>query len=205
MLRMVLMIPFCHGSMFTVGKYKQKTAKWQTYLAVCFCKSVIFAVHFGGFFRMSETGRPSHVVSYAMILFPLDNNFLQFSLHLLQNDVNLLQNTVFMTHTRKRTIMAQTSMTVRMDTQQKAQFDRLCEEFGMSANTAINVFVRAVIRTNSIPFSIVSKKDDEVVGKAREAFRRIRNRAESSTEPEMSLDEINAEIAAVRQAKNCRR
>lgn len=98
--------------------------------------------------------------------------------------------------------MAQTSMTVRMDTQQKAQFDRLCEEFGMSANTAINVFVRAVIRTNSIPFSIVSRKDDELVGKAHEAFRRIRNRAEGSTEPEMSLDEINAEIAVVRQAKN---
>lgn len=98
--------------------------------------------------------------------------------------------------------MAQTSMTVRMDTRQKAQFDRLCEEFGMSANTAINVFVRAVIRTNSIPFSIVSSHGDEVVGKAREAFRRIRKRAESSMDEEMSLDEINAEIAAVRQTEN---
>ena len=31
--------------------------------------------------------------------------------------------------------MAQTAMTVRMDNQQKAQFDKLCEQFGMSANT----------------------------------------------------------------------
>ena len=30
--------------------------------------------------------------------------------------------------------MAQTAMTVRMDNQQKAQFDKLCEQFGMSAN-----------------------------------------------------------------------
>ena len=28
--------------------------------------------------------------------------------------------------------MAQTAMTVRMDNQQKAQFDKLCEQFGMS-------------------------------------------------------------------------
>ena len=43
--------------------------------------------------------------------------------------------------------MAQTAMTVRMDNQQKAQFDKLCEQFGMSANTAINIFVKAVIRS----------------------------------------------------------
>lgn len=72
------MIPFCDGSMFTVGKYKQKTVKWQTYLAVCFCKRVIFTVRSGGFSRMSEIGRPNHVVSYAMILFPRDKNFLRF-------------------------------------------------------------------------------------------------------------------------------
>ena len=42
--------------------------------------------------------------------------------------------------------MAQTAMTVRMDAQQKAMFDSLCEQFGMSANTAINIFVKAVIR-----------------------------------------------------------
>ena len=39
-------------------------------------------------------------------------------------------------------------MTVRMDNQQKAQFDKLCEQFGMSANTAINIFVKAVIRNH---------------------------------------------------------
>ena len=43
--------------------------------------------------------------------------------------------------------MAQTAITVRMDNQQKAQFDKLCEQFGMGANTAINIFVKAVIRS----------------------------------------------------------
>ena len=56
--------------------------------------------------------------------------------------------------------MAQTAMTVRMDNQQKAQFDKLCEQFGMSANTAINIFVKAVIRSKSIPFSIQAKNEE---------------------------------------------
>ena len=64
--------------------------------------------------------------------------------------------------------MAQTAMTVRMDNQQKAQFDKLCEQFGMSANTAINIFVKAVIRSKSIPFSIQAKnEEDEVTAKAK--------------------------------------
>lgn len=39
--------------------------------------------------------------------------------------------------------MTQVSMTVRMDSQLKSTFDALCEELGMSANTAMNIFARA--------------------------------------------------------------
>ncbi len=91
-------------------------------------------------------------------------------------------------------------MTVRMDNQQKAQFDKLCEQFGMSANTAINIFVKAVIRSKSIPFSIKASEDG-VTAKARAAFNRIRAAAESGITPELSLDEINREIREVRQLK----
>lgn len=91
-------------------------------------------------------------------------------------------------------------MTVRMDALQKAQFDRLCEQFGMSANTAINVFVKAVIRTESIPFTINTSQPYDLRSKATEAFQQIRKRAEQSTE-ELTLDEINAEINAVRESK----
>ena len=97
--------------------------------------------------------------------------------------------------------MAQTAMTVRMDNQQKAQFERLCEQFGMSANTAINIFVKAVIRSKSIPFSIKAKEEDEVSAKAHEAFNRIRAAAENGDAPELTLDEINSEIREVRQLR----
>ena len=52
-------------------------------------------------------------------------------------------------------ITMQTTMTVRTDAQLKAEFTSLCEEFGMSANTAMNIFMRAVAETKSIPFTLL--------------------------------------------------
>lgn len=98
--------------------------------------------------------------------------------------------------------MGQTSMTVRIDSQQKAMFDSLCEQFGMSANAAINVFVKAVIRTRSIPFAIKAKesKEDKVTAEAIEAFENMCKAARENN-IEMSLDEINAEIKEVRRLR----
>ena len=50
--------------------------------------------------------------------------------------------------------MAQVSMTVRMDSGLKNSFDALCAQFGMSANTAMNVFAKAVVQRGRIPFEI---------------------------------------------------
>ena len=99
--------------------------------------------------------------------------------------------------------MAQTSMTVRIDNKQKAMFDELCSQFGMSANTAINIFVKAVIRSRSIPFTIsasVPSKSD-VREKALNVFSQLRKEAEAQEGPEMTLDEINAEIREVRRLR----
>lgn len=96
--------------------------------------------------------------------------------------------------------MAQTSMTVRIDNAQKAMFDKLCEQFGMSANTAINIFVRTVVRTKSIPF-VIKASEEDTRNKALEAFQKLRQTADSGITPELSLDEINAEIKSVRQEK----
>ena len=94
------------------------------------------------------------------------------------------------------TTMAQTAMTVRLDNRLKSQFDSLCEQFGMSANAAINVFINAVVRTRSIPFTI-SAEEDSVRKRALEAFLH----ADRSDRPEMTLEEINAEISAARRER----
>ena len=56
--------------------------------------------------------------------------------------------------------MAQVSMTVRMDAGIKAAFDSLCQQFGMSANAAMNIFANAVVKTRSIPFKIEAPAQD---------------------------------------------
>lgn len=101
--------------------------------------------------------------------------------------------------------MAQQAITVRLDSEMKVQFDSLCEQFGMSANTAINIFVNAVVRSQSIPFPInIPPKKDVVRENAIKAFESIRKQAEASTEPEMTLEEINEEIRLAREERKKR-
>ena len=92
--------------------------------------------------------------------------------------------------------MAQSAVTVRIDSEMKSQFDELCEQFGMSANTAFNIFVKAVVRSRSIPFTIRGTRTTQP--SALDLFMQQRRAAEASQEPEMTLDEINAEIRAAR-------
>ena len=99
--------------------------------------------------------------------------------------------------------MAQSAITVRIDSEIKSQFDELCEQFGMSANTAFNIFVKAVIRSRSIPFTIRGSRVE--TPNALDLFMQQRRAAEASQEPEMTLDEINAEIRAAREERRKRK
>jgi len=91
--------------------------------------------------------------------------------------------------------MAQSAVTIRIDSDIKSQFDELCNQFGMSVNTAFNIFVKAVVRSRSIPFTIRGSQT------ALDLFMQQRKAVESCQEPEMSLEEINAEIRAAREER----
>lgn len=95
--------------------------------------------------------------------------------------------------------MAQVSMTVRMDSQLKKMFDALCAEFGMSANTAMNVFANAVVQQRCIPFIIKSGKDDFL-----DAFKEMRIRADAGLTTEMTMEEIDEEIRQARAERKKR-
>jgi DNA-damage-inducible protein J len=102
----------------------------------------------------------------------------------------------------KEIIMAQTAFTVRMDSDTKKRFDELCKDFGMSANTAFNVFARTVVKQERIPFEVESQKEIE----QRELSRRLesvvnelRTEALNNGVSDMSLDEINAIIKETRE------
>ena len=95
--------------------------------------------------------------------------------------------------------MAQSAVTVRIDSEMKSQFDELCNQFGMSVNTAFNIFVNAVVRSRSIPFTIKGGRVEQ--SSALDFFTQQRKAAEASHEPEMTLEEINAEIRAAREER----
>lgn len=103
--------------------------------------------------------------------------------------------------------MATSAMTVRLDTEMKKQFDALCQQFGMSSNTAINIFVNQVVRSRSIPFTVTveTENKDEIRQRALEAFKRQREKAMRGETPDLTLDEINEEIRLARQERKERK
>ena len=94
--------------------------------------------------------------------------------------------------------MAQATFSVRMDEVLKKQFDALCQEFGMNASTAINVFARAVVRQRKVPFEISSPESDITREGAMQAFMALRTQAKDNGISDMSLDDINKEIHLAR-------
>ena len=94
-----------------------------------------------------------------------------------------------------------TSITIRVDEQLKKNFDYMCDQFGLSNSAALNLFMKAVVRERRIPFEIKADSEAEARQKGWEAFQRMRASAMADGEGEMSLEEINAEIADARHGK----
>jgi len=52
--------------------------------------------------------------------------------------------------------MSQTTFSVRMDSDIKRQLDEFCALVGMNTTTAFNLFARAVLREQRLPFDITT-------------------------------------------------
>ena len=96
--------------------------------------------------------------------------------------------------------MEQSAITIRLDSDLKMQFDSLCEEFGMSTNTAFNIYVRQVVRSRRIPFAIEAPAKDDIIDKGRAAYE-MRQAAADAGIQDMPLDEVNEEIRLARGSK----
>ena len=97
--------------------------------------------------------------------------------------------------------MAQTSMTFRVDNALKRNFDILCNEFGFSSTAAITVFMKTVVRERKIPFEIKEGNTKEMNTKGWDAILQLGKQAEEAGIQEMSLEDINAMIKEVRDAR----
>lgn len=62
--------------------------------------------------------------------------------------------------------MAQSNICIRMDEDLKKQFDYLCNELGLTMSTAINMFIKTVVREKRIPLELSLHIPNETTRKA---------------------------------------
>ena len=55
--------------------------------------------------------------------------------------------------------MAQTTFSVRMDSEVKKEFDNFCTQVGMNTTVAFNMFARAVLRERRLPFDVTTESN----------------------------------------------
>lgn len=92
--------------------------------------------------------------------------------------------------------MANSVVQFRVDEATRAKAERICEKNNIDLQTFLQKCLKKVVQENGVPFSI--KRDDEPNRAAMEALKRISRLAEKTGVADMTLDEINAEIDAVR-------
>ncbi len=52
------------------------------------------------------------------------------------------------------------NVNIRLDEDLKKQTEKLLADMGLNMTTAVNIFLRQVLRTGGIPFEITTRKDD---------------------------------------------
>ena len=101
--------------------------------------------------------------------------------------------------------MSQAVFSIQTDENLKKQFDLLCSNLGMSASTAINIFIQKVVKEQKIPFDVDSDKTEITREKALQAFYDLRKQAQKNGLQDMTLDEINEEIRLARLERENRK
>lgn len=95
--------------------------------------------------------------------------------------------------------MSSSVFQMRLDDQLKGEAAAIYEKLGLDLPTAIRMFLKRSVLDNGIPFSVTLPKSEYRAEHAVEAMRQMSEAARRSGISELSLAEINAEIAAARR------
>lgn len=97
--------------------------------------------------------------------------------------------------------MATSVMQVRVDDELKVQAAGICEELGIDLPTAIRMFMKRMVLQKGIPFSMTLPDKPYNGYKGVLAMRQLSEEAQRNGTANMTLEEINAEIAAARRER----
>lgn len=98
--------------------------------------------------------------------------------------------------------MATSVMQFRVDDELKAQAAAVCENLGIDLPTALRMFMKRTVIANGIPFSMTLPREDYKESRAVRALHSLSEAAKKNGTADMTLDEINAEIAAARAERD---
>lgn len=94
--------------------------------------------------------------------------------------------------------MSTSVMQVRVDDDLRTRAAAVYEELGIDLPTAIRMFLKRSVVANGVPFSMTLPKKEYTADRAIRAMQNLSEAARENGTADMSLDEINAEIAASR-------
>ena len=94
---------------------------------------------------------------------------------------------------------------LRVDDELKLQASSIYEKLGIDLSSAIRMFLKRSVMVNGIPFSMVLGEERYNAEAATAAMKNMNASAKASGISEMTLEEINAEIAATRNERRERK
>jgi DNA-damage-inducible protein J len=98
--------------------------------------------------------------------------------------------------------MGAVNVTVRVDEETKREFDNFCNNVGINTTTAFNMFIKATLRTRQLPFVVTDVESQNQARKElQDAFMAAQKHSVINGTDKMTMEEIDAEIAAYRREK----
>ena len=89
--------------------------------------------------------------------------------------------------------MESLTLNVRVDANDKKCFEQFCNSVGMNVSTAVNMFIKAVLREQKLPFEIKSNiLEEKIYNKLNEAEIEMNN-----TDKRYTIDEITESMNRV--------
>lgn len=85
------------------------------------------------------------------------------------------------------------NVTFRMDKGDKQEFERVINAIGLNLSSAFNIFAKAVIRENAIPFALKIEKNEIPNDETIAAMERVKNGEDLET---FTIEDLKRERAA---------
>jgi len=89
--------------------------------------------------------------------------------------------------------MSQTTLNVRIDSDVKKELEKFCSEVGLNVSVAVNMFAKAVIREQRLPFDVSLNLPNTETKKAIYDVKNRKNLSKPFSSVTKLMEELNAD------------